>query len=157
MWRESSAGVVDIGRMAHWANVSAGRVLDMAEEKHLNVINSMGASVPARRRASLRILDTASIDTGAKSTRRMSSLEASARAYAAVNAHITAAKGDGRYYELDFDEGRLGFTVALARRRVQGNSPRSATARSWCTSTPVPGGSFARVVREYVSLSSSGA
>ncbi|KAH8049050.1 hypothetical protein JL720_15709 [Aureococcus anophagefferens] len=92
-----------------WDKISAGRVLDMAEAKHLQVHDDAGNLVPAMRRGSTRVLG------------------------AARGLDADAARADGAYYELEFAEPRLGFTVALARHHAASASPRSPRARSWCT------------------------
>jgi len=119
-----------------WDKISAGRVLDMAEAKHLQVHDDAGNLVPAMRRGSTRVLGAArglDADAARVHRRRLSSLEESARCYAAVSKHVERAKADGAYYELEFAEPRLGFTVALARHHAASASPRSPRARSWCT------------------------
>mgnify|MGYP003313450912 CR=1 FL=1 len=118
-----------------WDKISAGRVLDMAEAKHLQVHDDAGNLVPAMRRGSTRVLGAArglDADAARVHRRRLSSLEESARCYAAVSKHVERAKADGAYYELEFAEPRLGFTVALARHHAASASPRSPRARSWC-------------------------
>ncbi|KAH8059639.1 hypothetical protein JL722_5268 [Aureococcus anophagefferens] len=111
-----------------WDKISAGRVLDMAEAKHLQVHDDAGNLVPAMRRGSTRVLGAArglDADAARVHRRRLSSLEESR---AAVSKHVERAKAGGAYYELEFAEPRLGFTVALARHHAASASPRSPRA-----------------------------
>jgi len=119
-----------------WDRLDASRVAALAAGASSDA--ESGGDGPASPSGELRFLAGADLDAASvrrAASRRMSSFEASARAYTSVNAHIARAKARGAFYELAFDGATFGFTVALARRRCVPGSPRSPAARSWCTLT----------------------
>ena len=85
--------------MSAWDRVDASRVAALAFGAPSDA--ESGGDAPRSPSTSLRFLSGANLDPNSvrrAATRRMSSFEASARAYASVNAHIARAKERGAFY-----------------------------------------------------------